>query len=368
MIDHRLLLNTSGAGKTRLMLEGLCDEWGLYFTCRSGVDNIGSSDIQSITGFKSDLAEKYGYLQECGGFSREIPLDHSDRALLLTRNAQCTNRFFQAAITARILSFLLFLDAAQDHKEVPTQVKKKIWTLVQTNSQLLSWDDQPFSDLFSQLTAVLCHGDPEILRGATVEILNSCLEHIKANSLRCVIDEAQTAAETLPKAFHSTGEKPKHRPVLRALLAKWMSFQLGFVITGTSLNRDIVADALSSTVGKQPGIQTGITDVGKLFGPSDVRLYLEKYLDPEDIQNIARGELVRRACYWLTGRPRFTASYIEYLLHHGLKNPHRVLTKYIDHLTKFTPNDGEAWERMEVTKLTWEVGYPPRPFDFERIQ
>ncbi|KAG5640661.1 hypothetical protein DXG03_007606 [Asterophora parasitica] len=344
---RRVLLNTSGAGKTRLVLEGLCFQWGLYFTCRSSVDNIGSSDIQNITGYKVDFGERPGYLRECGKFTRDVPLDHPERKALLDHNSEYADHFFQAAITARLLSFLIFLDAAQSSNRVD---KNKLWTLVQIDTRLLAWDDKPFADLFSELTTVLCHAEPEMLRKETVHILAACLKHINSPTLYCVLDEAQTAAEMLPKAFSSASKtSPKHRPVLR-----------------TSLNQDVVADALSSTVGKAPNLQKGITDVGEPFSSADVRLHLEKYLSAAYIESIHGGELIRRACYWLTGRPRFTASYIEFLLHHGLISPHRVLTKYITHLTKFTPNDGEAWEQMEG-ELTCER-YAPRPFDFERIE
>jgi hypothetical protein len=41
----RLFVNTSGSGKTRLLLEGLCKHWGFYFTCVREREELGSRDL-----------------------------------------------------------------------------------------------------------------------------------------------------------------------------------------------------------------------------------------------------------------------------------------------------------------------------------
>jgi hypothetical protein len=44
----RLLLNTSGSGKTRLLLDGLCHRWGFYFVADE--NEVGSEDFRAVIG------------------------------------------------------------------------------------------------------------------------------------------------------------------------------------------------------------------------------------------------------------------------------------------------------------------------------
>ncbi|KAH7870156.1 uncharacterized protein C8R40DRAFT_656751 [Lentinula edodes] len=44
--NHKIFVNTSGAGKTRLVLEHLCSNWGLYFSCHND-SHVGSKDVPS---------------------------------------------------------------------------------------------------------------------------------------------------------------------------------------------------------------------------------------------------------------------------------------------------------------------------------
>jgi len=53
----RLLINTSGSGKSRILLEGLCRHWGFYFVA-AGSSIVGSSDF--FTTFRTiDAARDY---------------------------------------------------------------------------------------------------------------------------------------------------------------------------------------------------------------------------------------------------------------------------------------------------------------------
>src|SRR6266478_2267874 len=42
----RLFVNTSGSGKTRILLDGLCKHWGFYVTCGHKSLDLGSSDLR----------------------------------------------------------------------------------------------------------------------------------------------------------------------------------------------------------------------------------------------------------------------------------------------------------------------------------
>ncbi|KZV99189.1 hypothetical protein EXIGLDRAFT_726255 [Exidia glandulosa HHB12029] len=55
--DHLLLVNVSGAGKTRLVFETLARRWGIYFTCYTDVGTSPYGDVDlmfSISGMDTD--------------------------------------------------------------------------------------------------------------------------------------------------------------------------------------------------------------------------------------------------------------------------------------------------------------------------
>jgi hypothetical protein len=61
LVPHRHLYNTSGSGKTRLSLDGLCHNWGFHITCRNGdcADTIGSLDFYTYHDSKDFTVHEY---------------------------------------------------------------------------------------------------------------------------------------------------------------------------------------------------------------------------------------------------------------------------------------------------------------------
>jgi hypothetical protein len=71
------LVNTSGSGKTRILIEGLLHRWGFYFTFARGFDvgsmpgendNLGSADMSNVleriqrhAGFTESPSTKHEY-------------------------------------------------------------------------------------------------------------------------------------------------------------------------------------------------------------------------------------------------------------------------------------------------------------------
>ncbi|KAG6898809.1 hypothetical protein C0993_003972, partial [Termitomyces sp. T159_Od127] len=156
------------------------------------------------------------------------------------------------------------------------------------------------------------------------------------------------------------------RPALRALLQVW-SIGMHFVITGTSLNIRCIQDAVSSTVGKFNGhVDQAITGTGSfIYKDEQIDDYLNYYL-PSWYLNTAIGkELSRRARYWLVGRPRFIASFVQYLILHDFQCCHQLLTSYIQAITKFLPTDGRQWEQLEDPMPSSSTDLPA-PFDLEK--
>ncbi|KAG6877596.1 hypothetical protein C0992_009614 [Termitomyces sp. T32_za158] len=200
--------------------------------------------------------------------------------------------------------------------------------------------------------------------------LSSCDELLRPEDgpvpIFCVIDEVQNAAHLFPGAFRGgpTGKEP--RPALRALLKIW-SIGMRFVITGTSLNMKHIRDAISSTAGKYTGhVDNAITGTGSfIYKDEQINEYLKYYLPSWYLNSSIGKELSRRARYWLVGRPRFIASFVQYLILHDFQCCHQLLTSYIQAMTKFLPTDGTQWEQLE-DQLPASPTEPPAPFNLEK--
>ncbi|KAG6863191.1 hypothetical protein C0993_012541, partial [Termitomyces sp. T159_Od127] len=181
----------------------------------------------------------------------------------------------------------------------------------------------------------------------------------------CVVDEVQNGADLFPDAFRGGETGTVLRPALRALLKIW-SIGMRFVITGTSLNIQHIRDAVSSTVGKFNGhVDSAINGTGSfIYKDEQIDSFLDYYLPSLYLNSTFGKELMRRARYWLVGRPRFVASYVQYLILHDFQYCHRLLTSYIRAVTKFSPTDGTQWEQMEDPMP--ESIELPAPFNFEK--
>ncbi|KAG6844459.1 hypothetical protein H0H87_006742 [Tephrocybe sp. NHM501043] len=289
-------------------------------------------------------------------------------------NGAISSRCFRSVMAARLLIFSCFLRAFLNcDKPVAPSTLKKSWVFVQVDPSLLAIDEE-HSDLFMELTAILCTiQKPHALSELVAELLLICRSYVSlldpgfSGILHCVVDEAQTAAEAFPRAFRD-GTGSKDRPALRAMIFGWGNLRfLHFVITGTSVNHDYIMEALSSAMGKYDTFQDGITDTGSTADKDHKIInYLEKYLPQHYLRTESGKELLSRAIYWLYGRPRFVAAYVQFVMDHNFRSYHRLLTKYIRYITRFVPTDALAWEENEdpigVTK------YPLCPFDFARAE
>ena len=66
----RVLCNTPGSGKTRLLFEGLCRHWGFYFVAALDADRVGSQDLETMIqrmssdpGWVSDIFKGRDYIE-----------------------------------------------------------------------------------------------------------------------------------------------------------------------------------------------------------------------------------------------------------------------------------------------------------------
>ncbi|KAG6875290.1 hypothetical protein C0992_004427 [Termitomyces sp. T32_za158] len=337
---HSVLFNTSGAGKTRLILQGLCDEWGFYLTCSRQASEVGSADIENV------LHPRIGHLKICG------LIEHPSSLLEFEKNEQHAERCFIAVLTARFVVLLCLLAAFEVRFGVPTagqiSVLRKLWLFVQLDTRLLGQPGHP--DILSELTTLLCHVEKhDTLITDYVRLFNICKEFLgPATRIYCVLDEAQTAANSYQSAFLNS-DRNQERPTLRAMLRIWSDLGMQHVTTGTSLNLEHINDALSSTILKYANVpKKAVTETGSFVEePDQVEGFLRYYLPSWLVESESGKELIERAKYWLYGRPRFITSYVTCLIENHFKCPHQVLTKHIKNITNFVPADAKFWEDLE---------------------
>ncbi|KAL1727180.1 hypothetical protein EV714DRAFT_217843 [Schizophyllum commune] len=349
-----VLINTSGAGKTRLLLEALCHHWGLYFVASRKGDRsssaLGSHDMNNA--IDDHIPEGLS----CDGLDPDVaPLPEPVQvSQSLEANRRIASRHLSDVLLARLLIFQRFLSSLKEHADMLPencnkdqlaacrQRCKKAWLLVQL---FPSYIDVKNSDAFAHLVGKL----QRLSTKRVVALLTGCLGTTRSllvdltsgNMEKCflVLDEAQYAAGKWPDAFRCS--KDMHaRPVFREIIACWGNQILRdprgedfkVVSAGTAVDWKVAQESFSSALLKEDTTLDVLHGMGT-FHDRDYMEYKERYLrrylplgytdSPEGIR------LLRRINVWLRGRPRILTGYLGNLMMHGYKNPHGVLNAYI---------------------------------------
>ncbi|KAJ7217642.1 hypothetical protein B0H12DRAFT_330584 [Mycena haematopus] len=319
-----VLVNTSGSGKTRLTFEGLCHNWGFYFTTRSPiVIDLGSLDIGTALRI----------LTFDGAFSA-----YPDSAEKRESNHSLAEQCLGVALLARLLIFRTFLEIAKESGL--TEAHKTKWLLLQLLAKLRNHH----GDIFQSLVYRTFNHDATEDIAETVEDIRKLLG--SDFHLFLVLDEGQAAASSsetsLPRAFHTESGK---RPVLLKFLDTWDKHlpaeSFSCVIAGTDIPMHIFE-------GTKHADQVRWTSDTRSF---DDQLLHERYLRrflPSSLLDTQLGEVfLQRAWAWTRGRHRYTASLITEMLLWNFQQPNTVLNNYIGQSIKFYPTDGKKWTDIE---------------------
>lgn len=279
------LFNTSGAGKTRISLDGLCQNWGLYFSCQSRPDfPSGSNDFQDATKI---LTEMKGW----GNNSNE--------------NSNAARHVFAMMYCVRMFLLKEFVNCLpQDTRAIDA---RRRWVLFQVLPPYLT---AGLEDVFSVLLKRL-----DLAKSGELETVYSDLEqkiftrgvlptdNMSSLPFYIVIDEAQVAADRFSKSFRSESEQD-FRPILREFYKFFMQQRRvkGIVIAGTGLSQKAVHTALASSSAKATDRQSNVFFNTGLFLSDDPSqtLYIRKYLDLSG--NNTDNRLMQRIQRWFAGR------------------------------------------------------------------
>ncbi|KAK7054515.1 hypothetical protein VNI00_003713 [Paramarasmius palmivorus] len=343
---HRMIINTSGSGKTRAVLEALCQQWGFYFLCRREADGIGSDDL--VAGI-ADLSSEPGL--------KDLPesADPDERDVI--SNRRIAAKHLSPVLLSRLVIFEAYIGIVAGLLTPDDALQPFImrWLHLQLQPILLGRDDV-FADLAHRIKQV--DASPadisaliKLSTSNILEMLNQGLDGEKGVFI--VLDEAQEACNQLQTTFRSNSLR-EPRPILRELVHLW-SLELAptsgtnnsqalvkvpftFVVTGTGLSWRAMREALSSSTMKEDNIAT-FKQMGAFEHLSDQAGYIRKYVPTWILDTDVGRVLQDRMWYWLRGRYRFTAEFISTLLSFGLRRPNHVLNQYIKNFIGVYPSD-----------------------------
>ncbi|KAJ6487607.1 hypothetical protein C8R45DRAFT_929867 [Mycena sanguinolenta] len=301
-----VLVNTYGSGKTRLAFEGLCHNWGFYFTALNlMVSDLGSRDIIGVV----DALSYSG-----PSFVKEV-IPSASSARILEHNHSITEQRLGRTLLVRLLIFRMFLDIA---REGGLAVEHKMkWLMLQLRPTL-----SIFGDIFETLIDGLHDYDEQDISDA----LNGIRQHLGSDfHLFLVLDEGQEAASCFPQAFHTD---PGEIPFLIKILNTWDKHiprgWFSCVIAGT----DIPVHIFESS--KYAKHVRWTSDTGPFDDQALHESYLRRFSPPR---------------FWRRSWGRNSSRGHGRGLAEG--QPNNVLDRHITTATRFRPTDGAKWTELE---------------------
>ncbi|KAJ7770115.1 hypothetical protein B0H16DRAFT_1517308 [Mycena metata] len=361
--SHTFLVNTTGTGKTRSMLEGLCLHWGFYFASVVDTNNVGSYDLEKT--IESYIPNSPGFIQDLS-----TTAGTTERMLSLEQNRRIASRRFTEVLLARVIIFQLFIDIIQQCRDVLEP--KKLWLLIQINPWRLGYAG---SDFFVDLTIALRDAPTKWVQDEISARLTQarewCYSGFKRVPFFIVLDEAQHAARNHFSAFRSEQSHLIHRPVLREIIRAWLiDFfrHLGWwlIISGTGIDRDVIQQVMVSALMKPAAYRTQSNDGA--FADSNSHITFMRQYIPQRVLMAPSGEaLLERMSYWLHGRHRFTTAFLSELLSQCFRSPHRLLNSFVKAYTGVTPTDGQRWIEEEPDDVQWPEALQLDSFDFSKL-
>ncbi|KAJ4479578.1 hypothetical protein C8J55DRAFT_475003 [Lentinula edodes] len=408
---HKIFVNTSGAGKTRAVLEHLCSSWGLYFSCQDD-SHVGSKDVPfamsnirkalrtsslphapnllvtsaDIAAYcrdkgpeTKDVTEQDVLKERYSQFRKDVPQSEKFR-LALERNQHLAGSELLVPLLARLLVFKQYIAAVKNiNGDLSQMQQKRRWLHLQLHPHLLSNDGR--EDLFKKLAGDLnkwferqslnLSQKTDIIESLSQSTVDGIMEALGLYNgekpLYIVIDECQFAVTDMEDLFRSADWTAK-RGVLREI-ARWWDSVLNqrsailvgaLIFTGTGLSRELISDVLSSVVMK-PDYCTSVYDTGAFDDPKAQIAYLKRFFPPDIWQSSER--LRNRIHYWLRGRYRFTAEYVSLVLQCGYQDMHQLLDQYIRSVACFRPADFEEPEKDFFGIVT----LPTPAFGFDKL-
>ncbi|KAJ3884538.1 hypothetical protein GG344DRAFT_83873 [Lentinula edodes] len=331
--NHTFLVNTSGTGKTRLLLEGLCFHWGFYLTCAIDASSLGAADFPSVL---NDVNWDHSWT------SCLPPISDSNHPSLLQGNRRLVYRAVSEALLARFIVFKMFLEVC--FKQGFCLEQRQHWLELQIFPTNITPSYDSFSMIKYEITRA-CLSDEELDEAMLhlMEEIQSIWEMPGGDFFYIAVDEVNVASRMHEEAFEDQrGRYPILKEILRSLRRRMGQLPVKFVVSGT-----IIPEAhFQSTIGEWDDFRW-CSETGSFNDPDEHRRYITKFLPPKFAISVPGQALLDRMWQWLRGRHRYTASFLAVLLYNNFHSPHTLLGNYIENITEYFPDDNEQYSEGE---------------------
>jgi hypothetical protein len=373
-----VLTNTSGSGKTRLILDGLCRHWGFYFVANQGPDGIGSRDFSTIM----DMDNSAGYK-----LAQSQKMTNSDAMQHMKEKA---HHRLRQLLLARFILLKLFVEVARSNGgNLHEKNYRRAWVLLQILPMQIFDEDifvtmsdtlrlQGFDD---SVKAIKKHfRDLQDILGLAMD---SAIGKLKKSPFYCVLDESQLLTSARMGEFMS-GDGTLPRPLMREVYHIWNDVlppeQMLLICSGTGINYQSLYESVASGALTIP--YHLCNDIGAFADRDAQTKYIQYYLGERP--GLSWRAFLDRAWGWCRGRYLFessrgfwslititryrsTAALIGFILMSGYQSPHTVLNRYVKAFTNFAPTDGQAWLADEPPPLVNLKLEAIQPLGFERM-
>ncbi|KAK0503693.1 hypothetical protein EDD18DRAFT_1326653 [Armillaria luteobubalina] len=325
---NSFFVNASASGKTRLLLEGLQQNWGLYFTAAVDFSTLGSRDIATtLTGFEMSKA-----------FNRILPPKEDPTFVTgLDINTRFAYRQFSEMLLARLVLFKWFLEMSSGRLD---DQRQHHWLFAQLQPFVLQATKGSKRDPFLELRGIMQRWvvPDEFFDTAIRETLESIFAlcpRTPGTPLFVVIDEGNVLVNGGLYTFsHAFGDG---QPILDELLTIWQHHLQAYEVTV------VVADFQGEKWNKYQWC----SDTGDFNTFELQRQYMSQFLPSSIMSSLSGEEFQSRMWKWFRGRHRFTAGVISQLLTFGFQSPHRLLDCLVSIQTGYDPHDGVIYSQAE---------------------
>lgn len=358
---HRFLVNTSGSGKTRLLFEGLCQHWGMYFTSVVDSSGLGSTDLVTMFSRRFRGLTGASYLPDIQSPSFQMVLE---------RHRIAAKRTFGEILLARLLVFRLFVTIV--HETGSCDDQKRRWLLLQLRTVQLFEQNDIFETIGEHLENVTDAFLDDTITTSLGDVQRLCGIH---SGLFFAFDETNHAITQYTSYFRDEGG---NYPIFKEMLRYWKGYAESscgtFVVAGT----DIPKHLFDYESGEWDYLRW-LSDTGAFDDKESHQRYIEPFFPPAYRDSESGKALIRRMWQWLRGRSalvpiwcifidfdlvirhRYTAAFLTILLSTEFRHPHSQLDDFVEMFTTYKPTDGENYSGVEF--LGWRSSLSYKPMD-----
>ncbi len=291
-----MLVNTTGSGKTRFLLEGLVRHWGVYFVGNRDTAPLGSRDFQFVV-------ER---IQAANAFKADAVSEED-----LKVNENIARRQYKKLLLSRMIVFDYFLHASILVASTVSEKDLRLaWVKIQVHpSDIIEQDI--FVDVVQKLDRAtdgyLDRELPEHLNSIRNLLHNQFPPHNSESNTRtfsCIVDGVQGPILQAPNAFQPGSSPNVRRSLMRPLVQDCRDILADknwfLSLSGTGSNIQVTAEHLASSLLKLGADFYRHSEIGA-FENADIQARYIKKFAPPGLHN-KLSDFLGRVFVWTRGR------------------------------------------------------------------